>query len=142
MGHSGPVFENDYQTAVVRANLAAIAFGPKAVRQDETLFNDLRNITLTRDEGAPIKHTTDKLEKSRLRGQISSILETCKRLQLEQDRQAYFKEADRLRLQGFEPTPTPGMGGSGIAAPVAAYLSRWKPRDEGELLPNDISATK
>ncbi|KAL2190361.1 hypothetical protein L209DRAFT_750436 [Thermothelomyces heterothallicus CBS 203.75] len=55
------------------------------------LFNDLRNMTLTRDEGAPIKvseaqiakfrerrdiaklrdeiqHTTDKLEKSRLRG--------------------------------------------------------------------------
>ncbi|KAL2015304.1 hypothetical protein VTK56DRAFT_5882 [Thermocarpiscus australiensis] len=103
IGHSGPVFENDYQTAVVRANLAAIAFGPKAVRRDETLFNDLRNMTLTRDEGAPIKvseaqiakfrerrdiaklrdeiqHTTDKLEKSRLRGQISSILETCKRL--------------------------------------------------------------
>lgn len=103
MGHSGPVFENDYQTAIVRANLAAIAFGPKAVHRDEMLFNDLRNITLTRDEGAPIKvsevqiakfrerkdiaklrdkiqHTTDKLEKGRLRGQISSILETCKRL--------------------------------------------------------------
>ncbi|KAK4096654.1 hypothetical protein N658DRAFT_345870, partial [Parathielavia hyrcaniae] len=101
MGHSGDVFENDYQTAVVRANLAAIAFGPKAVRRDETLFNDLRNMTLTLDEGAPIKvseaqiakfrerkdiaklrdeiqHTTDKLEKSRLRGQIGSVLETCK----------------------------------------------------------------
>ncbi|KAK4110185.1 hypothetical protein N656DRAFT_303872 [Canariomyces notabilis] len=165
MGHSGPVFENDYQTAVVRANLAAIAFGPKAVRRDETLFNDLRSMTLTRDEGAPIKvseaqiakfrerkdiakirdeiqHTTDKLEKSRLRGQIRSILETCKRLQLEQDRQAYFKEADRLRLQGLEPTPTPGMGGPGTAAPVAACLSRWRPRDEGELPPNDTSASE
>ncbi|KAK3302866.1 uncharacterized protein B0T15DRAFT_559287 [Chaetomium strumarium] len=165
MGHSGPIFENDYQTAVVRTNLAAIAFGPKAVRRDETLFNDLRNMTLTRDEGAPIKvseaqiakfrerrdiaklcdeiqHTTDKLEKSRLCGQISSILETYKRLQLEEDRQAYFKEADRLRLQGGEPTPTPGAGGPGIAAPVAACLSRWRPQDGGELPTNDTSVSE
>lgn len=91
------------------------------MRWDKTLFNELRNITLTRDKGAPIKvleaqiakfrermdiaklygeiqHTTKKLEKSRLRGKVSSILKTCKRPQLEEDQLAYFKEADRLRL--------------------------------------------
>lgn len=45
---------NDYQTAVVRSNLAVIAFRPKAVRQDKSLFNDLRNMTLSQDEGAPV----------------------------------------------------------------------------------------
>ncbi|KAL2020079.1 hypothetical protein VTK56DRAFT_8883 [Thermocarpiscus australiensis] len=128
------------------------------------LFNDLRNMTLTRDEGGPIsvseaqvakfrerrdiaklrdkiQASTDKLEKSRLRSQISSILETCKRLQLEVDRQTYFKEADRLRLQGVEPNPTPGAGGPGAAAPVAACLSRWTPRD-GEFPTNDTSAAE
>ncbi|KAL2193986.1 hypothetical protein P885DRAFT_43988, partial [Corynascus similis CBS 632.67] len=54
IGHIGAVFENDYQTAVVRSNLAIIAFGPKAVRRDELLFNDLRNMTLPRDKGAPV----------------------------------------------------------------------------------------
>ncbi|KAK4233269.1 hypothetical protein C8A03DRAFT_19624 [Achaetomium macrosporum] len=132
MGHSTPVFENDYQTAVVRPNLAAIAvaFGPKAVRRDEALFNELRNMTLTRDEGshisvseeqiakfherndiagfrAEIQASTDQDEKNRLRRKIRATIETCTRLQLEADRQAYFAEADRLRLQGFEPEPTP-----------------------------------
>jgi hypothetical protein len=111
------------------------------------LFEDLRNITLIQDKGAPIsvleaqvakfqerrdiaklrnkiQASTNKLKKSRLRSQISSILETYKRLQLEVDRQAYFKEADRLRLQGSEPNPTPGAGGPGVAALVAACLSR------------------
>ncbi|KAL2192294.1 hypothetical protein P885DRAFT_4118, partial [Corynascus similis CBS 632.67] len=141
MGHSGAVFENDYQTAVVRSNLAVIAFGPKAVRRDESLFNDVRNMSLSRDEGAPvwvpkeqiekfhkrndiakfraqIQASTDKKEKNRLYRQISSTIDTCKKLQLDANRKAYFKEADRLRLQGREPEPTPGAGGPDRAAPV------------------------
>lgn len=159
MGHTEAVFQSNYQTSVVRADLTTIAFGPKAVGRDETLFNQLRNMTLTRDEGAPtkvseaqiakfqernditklrdeIQHTTDKLEKRRLRSQIRSITGTCKRLQLKADREAYFKEADRLRLQGHQPTPAPDRGGPGIAAPVATCLARWEPRDRGEFLTN------
>ncbi|KAG7293987.1 hypothetical protein NEMBOFW57_004048 [Staphylotrichum longicolle] len=151
----GAVFETDYQTGVVRANLASLAFGPKAVQRDELLFKDLRSMTLTRDEGAPIsvseerlvefqkrrdiakfraeiQASTDKREKNRIYSQIASTIKTCTRLQLEEDRQAYFKEADRLRLQGLEPEPAPGRGGPGIVAPVAALLSRLSLRDEGE----------
>ncbi|KAK4129016.1 hypothetical protein N657DRAFT_50085 [Parathielavia appendiculata] len=157
MSHSGAIFENDYQTGVVRPNLAALAYGPKAVRRDETLFNDLRNMSLTRDEGAPIsvskeqiskfrerrdiakfrdeiQASTDQGEKKRLHRQIRTTIETCIKLQLDADRQAYFKAADRLRLQGLEPEPTPGAGGPGMAAPVAALLSRPGPREDGELL--------
>ncbi|KAM7189007.1 Protein of unknown function (DUF3435) domain containing protein [Rhypophila sp. PSN 637] len=121
MSHSGAIFEHDYQTGVVRPNLASLAFGPKAVSRDETLFNELRNITLTRNEGAPISvseekiakfqkrnditqlramihASTDKSEKNRLNKQIKHTIDTCIKLQLDADRQAYFKEADQLRL--------------------------------------------
>ncbi|KAM7209967.1 hypothetical protein V8F06_014645, partial [Rhypophila decipiens] len=123
MSHSRAIFENDYQTGVVRPNLASLAFGPKAVSRDETLFSELRNMSLTRDEGAPnsvseeqiskfrkrndiaeframIMASTDKSEKTRLHNQIKTTVNTCIKLQLDVDRQAYFKEADRLRLQG------------------------------------------
>ncbi|KAL2137751.1 hypothetical protein VTI28DRAFT_8386 [Corynascus sepedonium] len=165
MGHTGAVFENDYQTAVVRSNLAVIAFGPKAVRRDESLFNDLRNMTLSRDEGAPvwvpkeqiekfhkrndiakfraqIQASTDKKEKNRLYRQISSTIDTCKKLQLDANREAYFKEADRLRLQGCEPEPTPGAGGPDRAAPVAELLSRLSLEDKGESLTTDTSVSE
>jgi hypothetical protein len=165
MNHSGAIFETDYQTGVVRPNLAALAFGPKAVRRDEPLFNDLRNMTLTRDEGAPISVSKEKIaeflgrkdiarfraeiqastdpgEKNRLHRQIRSTIETCKKLQLDTDRQAYFEEADRLRLRGLEPEPTPGAGGPGMAAPVAALLSRLRLQDEGEPLTIDTSTSE
>jgi len=165
MSHSAAIFETDCQTGVVRANLASLAFGPKAVQRDQILFNDLRSMTLTRDEGAPIsvseerltkfqerndiakfcteiQASTDKKEKNRIYGQIASTIKTCARLQLEEDRQAYFKEADQLRLWGLEPEPAPGRGGPGIAAPVAALLSRLNLRDEGESSTADTRASE
>ncbi|KAK4249282.1 hypothetical protein C7999DRAFT_39540 [Corynascus novoguineensis] len=96
IGYTRVVFENDYQIAVVRSNLAIIAFRPKAVRRDKSLFNDLRNMTLSQDKGAPA--STDKKEKNRLYRQISSTIDTYKKLQLDVNREAYFKEADRLCL--------------------------------------------
>ncbi len=150
MGHSDDVFKTEYQTGVVRANLAALAFGPNAVHRDDRLFDDLRCMSLTRDEGAPIsvskeriaefditgfrakiQDTTDPDVKKSLRSQISATIKRCTQLQLEEDRQAYLKEADSLRLQGLAPEPTPGAGGPGIAAPVAALLSGPGPGDEG-----------
>ena len=165
MSHSGAVFENDYQTGVVRANLHGLAFGPNAVRRDEELFSNLRNMTLTRDEGAPIsvskeevakfrerkdiaefrapiQASTDRIEKKRLYCQINSTIEACTRLQLEADLQAYFKEADRLHLQGIEPEPTPGTGGPGRAAPVADLLARLSLRDEHESLTVDKTVSE
>jgi hypothetical protein len=73
MNHSGAIFETDYQTGVVRPNLAALAFGPKAVRRDETLFNDLRNMTLTRDEGAPISVSKEKIAEFQERKDIARV---------------------------------------------------------------------
>ncbi|KAK4232798.1 hypothetical protein C8A03DRAFT_39568 [Achaetomium macrosporum] len=136
MSHSGAIFETGYQTGVVRPNFVALAFGPKAVRRDETLFSDLPNIAVTRDEGAPIsaleekiakfkerndiakfraeiQATTDQKEKNRLYSQIRSTIDTCVKLQLDVHLQAYFEEAVGLRLQCLEPEPTPG-GGAGV----------------------------
>jgi len=135
------------------------------VQRDQVLFNDLRSMTLTRDEGAPIsvseerltefrerndiakfraeiQASTDKREKNRIYAQIASTIKTCARLQLDEDRQAYFKEADRLRLLGLKPEPAPGRRGPGIVAPVAALLSRLSLRDEGEPSRVDISASE
>ncbi|KAM7182609.1 hypothetical protein V8F33_014175, partial [Rhypophila sp. PSN 637] len=117
ISHSGAIFEHDYQTGVVRPNLTSLAFEPKAVSRDKTLFNELRNITLTRDEGTPILVSEEKIakfqkqndvtelrtmiqaltnrsEKDRLKKQIKHTIDTCIKLQLDTDQQAYFKEAD------------------------------------------------
>ncbi|KAK4207480.1 hypothetical protein QBC37DRAFT_380047 [Rhypophila decipiens] len=165
MSHSGAIFEHDYQTGVLRPNLASLAFGPKAVSRDETLFNELRNMTLTRDEGAPISvseekiakfqkrnditelramihASTNKSEKNRLNKQIKHTIDTYIKLQLDADRQAYFKEADQLRLQGLEPEPAPGTRGAGRAAPVAALLSGSGPQNDGESLAVGVSVSE
>ncbi|KAH6635841.1 hypothetical protein F5144DRAFT_159177 [Chaetomium tenue] len=95
MSHTKGVFETKYMTARVRPNLARVAFGLKAVREDKALFNELRNMSQTRDDGAPIsvpeaeiakfkerrdvaelraqiQASTDKPEKNKLRSQIST----------------------------------------------------------------------
>ncbi|KAM7213602.1 Protein of unknown function (DUF3435) domain containing protein, partial [Rhypophila decipiens] len=165
MSHSGAIFEHDYQTGVVRPNLASLAFGPKTVSRDETLFNELRNMTLTRDEDAPISvseeriakfqtrnditelramihASTKKSEKNRLNKQIKHTIDTCIKLQLDADRQAYFKEADQLRLRGLEPEPAPGARGAGRAAPVAALLSGSGLQNDGESLAVGVSVSE
>ncbi|KAL2193949.1 hypothetical protein P885DRAFT_63497 [Corynascus similis CBS 632.67] len=63
-------------------------------------------------------------------------------LQLDANRQAYFKEADRLRLQGLEPEPTPGARSPDRAAPVAELLSRLSLEDEGESLTANTSVSE
>ncbi|KAH6848180.1 hypothetical protein B0I37DRAFT_391781 [Chaetomium sp. MPI-CAGE-AT-0009] len=105
-------------TTRIRPNLALVVFGPKAVYEDKALFNELRNISQTRDDGTPIsvpeiQASIDKSEKNKLYSQISSIIQSCTRLKLE------------IRLYSIEPEPTYGVGGPGIAAPVAAYISYY-----------------
>ncbi|KAH8891472.1 hypothetical protein GQ53DRAFT_147693 [Thozetella sp. PMI_491] len=163
MSHSGGTFEDAYQTGIItRKNLSEVAFGPRAVGRDETLYNELRSMTLTRDEGAPIsvskekiaefkarndiagfraeiQATSDPKEKRRLYSEIATTINTCTRLQLEEDRQAYFKKADQLRLQGIEPEPTPGAGGPGAAALVASVLSDLGPLAEGPSKDTSVS---
>lgn len=73
MSHSGAIFETDYQTGVVRPNLAALAFGPQAVHRDDTLFSDLRNMSLTRDEGAPISVSKGQIAKFQERNDIAEF---------------------------------------------------------------------
>lgn len=109
MSHLGDIFETDYQIRVVRPNLAVLAFGPRPVHRDDTLFSDLRNMSLTRDEGAAIsvpkeqiakfqernditefrakiRASTDRGEKNRLYRQIGITIATCTRLQLDANR--------------------------------------------------------
>ncbi len=73
MGHLGTIFETDYQTGVVRPHLPALAFRPKAVRRDETLFDDLRNMSLIRDEGAPISVSRECIAKFQKRINIAKL---------------------------------------------------------------------
>ncbi|KAM7203065.1 hypothetical protein V8F33_002413 [Rhypophila sp. PSN 637] len=141
ISHSGVIFENDYQTGVVRPNLALLAFGPKAVNRDETLFSDLRNMSLTRDEGAPISVLEEQIVKFRERNDIAQFRGMIQ-ASTDKKRQAYFKEADRLRLQGLEPEPTPGARGAGIAAPVAVLLSSPRLQNDGELSAVDAGVSK
>ncbi|KAM7210426.1 hypothetical protein V8F06_014199 [Rhypophila decipiens] len=80
---------------------------------------------LTRDKSTPISVSEEQIAKFRARNDIAEFRA------LDRDRQAYFKKADQLRLQGLEPEPTPEAKGAGIAAPVAALLSCPRPQNDG-----------
>ncbi len=139
---------------MLKLDLTALAYGPQSVGRAEQLFSDLRKMTLKRDEGAPIKVPKEKIdefserndikgfrakilatnvrsEKQREWSKIHHTIETCTKLQLELDRQAYFKAADDMRLRGIEPEPSPGAGGPGHAALLVPFFERPEPIDEG-----------
>lgn len=154
MSHTSIVYQENYQTRNVRENLIGIAFGPENVDGDEQLFQCLRQMGLSRDEGAPRavpKEQMGEFEtrkdittlRAELRGlcsperrselvrQIASTKATWIRLRLEANRQLYFKQADQLRLQGHQPEPTPGVRGPGVAAHLASFIGPLKAQDRG-----------
>ncbi|KAJ9131259.1 hypothetical protein NKR19_g9595 [Coniochaeta hoffmannii] len=126
MSHTSDVFETAYQTSHVRVNLPGIAFGEDNVDRDEELFSNLRKMSLTSDDGAPISVPREEIrkfderqdmkdflakldiclpqEKMKLRSKMANRKAVLTKLQLEANRQSYFEQADRLRLHGRQPT--------------------------------------
>lgn len=122
MSHTTGVFEAAYQSHNVRANLMSLAFG-KGADKDETLFEVLRDTSLSRDPDAPIRispeeehkfeyradvrklrgaiaGSSDRQEKNKLRTSLQSTLETLRKLRLEELRSEYFSTVDHLRATG------------------------------------------
>ena len=89
-----------------------------------------------------LRSSTEASEKNELRSQINSTIESCTKLQLDMNRQAYFKEAELLRLRDLEPEPSSGTGGPGNTAPLASLLKRPEPLDEGEVEKVDSSISE
>lgn len=140
LSHTTGVFERSYQPKRVREDLASLAFGAKAGRNDE-LFGALRNMSLTRDAGAPIEVSVEdhqKLEErndmKRLRAAvdiayqrgdseeerqnkkaIESLTTSLSRSQLLEKRTEYFKRVDRLGAQGRPTMASAGENGLGKA---------------------------
>jgi hypothetical protein len=130
LSHTSSVFEQSYQARHFGKDLAKLCFGPKAGEHDE-LFKALRNSFLDRDENAPLYPTDKYLEMfekrnnlqalrkphqearlrdprgsdgeqaRNLRGKIQWLTNGLAPLAVEELRQKYFREADRLRSQGL-----------------------------------------
>ncbi|KAI1157749.1 hypothetical protein F5B18DRAFT_643736 [Nemania serpens] len=138
LSHTTDVFESSYQSNHVRADLMNLAFGSEAGGSDDLLFAMLRNVSMTKDPGAPIyilpeeenafkwrkditglydamRATTDKREKSRLGSKINSLTKTLSRLKLEEKRASYFDEADQLRARGLSTAVLHQGGGPATA---------------------------
>ncbi|KAF8462493.1 hypothetical protein DFH94DRAFT_700934 [Russula ochroleuca] len=125
--HTTKVYENNYQTKRVQADLSRTRFGPCAGGQtNEPLFEVMRDLSKQNDSGAPLEATpeqklsiesrrdiTDRraaLEAAKLskdKGQISkakSALDQRRRalykLILLKSREDYFEQANKLRAEG------------------------------------------
>ncbi|KAI3331203.1 hypothetical protein F4824DRAFT_504220 [Ustulina deusta] len=124
LSHTTNVFESSYQSHHVRADLMNLAFGSEDGGSDQLLFAMLRDVSMTKDSGAPIsilpeeenafksrqdmtalhnslRETSDRKERSQLRSKINNLTKTLTRLKLEENRARYFDEADHLRARGL-----------------------------------------
>ncbi|RYP64095.1 hypothetical protein DL771_008954 [Monosporascus sp. 5C6A] len=122
------VFESNYQSHRIRANLMFLAFGNDAGR-DEQLFAMLRDMSMSRDTNAPVdidpgenrelewrqdvinlRHdidiAKDSKERTRLRAKLNNLLKTLWQLKLEDKRARYFERVDYLRAQGLSTMDT------------------------------------
>lgn len=75
------VFEGSYQPKRVREDLTRLAFGPRAGHND-SLFRRLRNMSLSRDAGAPTEIGQEDLQKFEQRNDVKALrasLETASR---------------------------------------------------------------
>jgi hypothetical protein len=126
LSNTTQVFQASYQTHRVREDLLRLAFGPMAGRND-SLFQNLRNISLGRDADAPIDPSKEDLQEfekrkdvrdlrasieaaqrcghkkevNKIRHKLDNLIETLSCLRVEEKRAAYFNCVDRLRAQGL-----------------------------------------
>lgn len=126
LSNSTPVFQGSYQTSRLRDNLMKLAFGPMAGRNDN-LFQSLRNMSLTRDSGAPIYPSKEDLQGFEGRNDVKgcrAYLEAAKKagdvqgknsaqssldtlisklcdLKIQKKRTEYFNCVDNLRARGL-----------------------------------------
>jgi Protein of unknown function (DUF3435) len=73
MDHTGPTFQQSYQSTWVRKDLTALAFGPKGGEQ-EKLFERFRNMSLDRDENAPTALSESDLVEIESRGDVRELV--------------------------------------------------------------------
>ena len=122
------MYQKSYQAQRIRDNLLPRAFGDRAGADEARLFALLRNASLKRDEFAPIDptpaelqcfeqrrdirllraryaETTEKKAREDLRAQLSYLMQILSRLLIQQKRQEYFAEVDRLRALGLPTEP-------------------------------------
>ncbi|MCJ1359525.1 MAG: hypothetical protein MMC33_009527 [Icmadophila ericetorum] len=123
LSNSIPVFQGSYQTSRLRDDLTKLAFGENAGCNDD-LFQDLSNISLSRDARAPIypskegfegrsdvtAHRTS-LEAAKKIGDVKALnstklslealISTLSNLKIQENRTEYFKCADDLRARGL-----------------------------------------
>lgn len=130
LSHSTPVFQDRYQTSRLRDDLMKLAFGRMAGDNDD-LFQNLRNISLSRDSGAPIYLSKEELQtfegRSDLTSQrkslkaakdardvdttkstqssIDTLISTLSGLKIQEKRAEYFNRVDNLRARGLHRTP-------------------------------------
>ncbi|UKZ79054.1 hypothetical protein TrVFT333_006805 [Trichoderma virens FT-333] len=127
LGNSTAVFERSYQPVQIREALAEIAFGELG-KQDDDLWSVISNAFLRRDPFAPIYITEEEMvkfqkrnditafrkqvvdvrnknglkskEEQKIWGRIQWIIDCLEKLQLEENRKAYFTKVDGLRALG------------------------------------------
>ncbi len=147
LSHTSAVFESSYQPLRARSNLMFLAFRNGAGTVNDLLFDRLRDVSLSRDEDAPVmlsvceesefeqcRDMTDlraKLaaaptkEKAALRRKLERLLDTLFELKLKANWMEYFNRVDFLRARGLPTTNNPPVDRSttlGAEAPIAQFL--------------------
>jgi hypothetical protein len=123
LSNTTEVFQSSYQTLHVREDLTKLAFGAMAGRND-TLFQNLRSISLRRDADAPVDPSREDLlvfeerkdvrdlrvsieqcEDKRVRKltqcRLDNLIKTLSCLRVQEKRATYFNRVDSLRAQGL-----------------------------------------
>jgi hypothetical protein len=148
MSHTGHVFETQYQTSRIRGDLMQAAFGQRTGSDDGPLFMLMRNMSLSRDQNAPIDLTESELAefdrrqdattlreamaeaRSRddetfygtLNSRLKYLRRSWKSLKLADKRRRYFEEADRSRAQGVQP-PRDSRDRSNLSTAMRSHVS-------------------
>lgn len=126
LSHSTPVFEGSYQPKVFPHELMHLAF-KKQVGPNPNLFQTLRNISLSRDLGAPIYPSKEDLQGFERRNDVTecracleaaknarivqdinsakssleTLISTLSDLKVQEKRTEYFDNVDGLRARGL-----------------------------------------
>ncbi len=127
LSNTTQVFQGSYRTKRVRDDLLELAFGPEATGRNDQLFQNLRNMSISRDAGAPIdpgiedlqsfeerngvrglrtdleatRQANDKKAVRSIKSQLDNLIDTLSDLIVQKKRTEYFDRVDSLRAQGL-----------------------------------------
>ncbi|KAI1861508.1 hypothetical protein JX265_009475 [Neoarthrinium moseri] len=152
MSHTTRVFEEKYQSHIFPGDLAGLAFGSAAGKED-LLFAMLRDSSLSRDPNAPIEITPGEAlkfedrndikqlraelsnartpeDKRRKRSKLNQTLVALRYLQIDLNRSQYFQHADDRRARGLCTIPQPQTSkskGDLVLAAVSGVIALSNP---------------